>query len=97
MKRLRHQDLKGDDLIISVHIRLNKLEFEILAKEFNQVVETYFIHFTIECKIRQSQYKSRQNSVFVEWSDLLSFILISENQLQRRTVHCKQFLRLALV
>ncbi|GAB3506820.1 helix-turn-helix domain-containing protein [Emticicia fontis] len=76
MKRLRYQDLKGDDLIISAHIGLNKLEFETLAKEFNQVVETHFIHFTIEGKIRQRQSKSRKNSVFVEWSDLLLFILV---------------------
>ena len=55
MKRLRYQDLKGDDLIISAHTGLNKLEFETLAKEFNQVVEIYFMHFTIEGKIRQRQ------------------------------------------
>ena len=76
MKRLRYQDIKGNDLIISAHTGLNKLEFETLAKEFNQIVETYFIHFTIEGKNRRRQYESRKNSVFVEWSDLLLFILI---------------------
>ena len=76
MKRLRYQDLKADDLIISAHTGLNRLEFETLANEFYEVVETYFIHFTIEGKTRQRQYKSRKNSVFVEWSDLLLFILL---------------------
>jgi hypothetical protein len=76
MKRLRYQDLKADDLIISAHTGLNKLEFEILAKEFNQIVETYSINFTIEGKPRQRQHKPLKNSVFVEWSALLLFILI---------------------
>lgn len=66
MKRLWYQDLKADDLIISAHTVLNKLEFETLSKEFNQIVETYFIHCTIEGKPRQHQYKPRRNSVFVE-------------------------------